>query len=41
MNRKSLILVLSLVVTVVIIGILIGVFGSDLVTRLMEMHRGG
>lgn len=41
MNKKKIILVIAVVAVVVVIGILIGVFGPDLMDKVMEMHRGG
>jgi hypothetical protein len=41
MNKKNIILVASIVIGIAAIGIIIRFFGSGLMTRLLEMHRGG
>jgi FtsH-binding integral membrane protein len=41
MNKKRIILVLIAAAVVVTAGVLIGVFGPELMNKLIEMHRGG
>ena len=41
MNKKRILLIVTVLAIIILIGILIGMFGPDLMKRIMDMHRGG
>ncbi len=40
MDKKRIILVVAVIAVIVAVGLLINMLGPDLMSKLMEMHRG-